>query len=381
MKDSDNSLSLKRKKLIILCVTVGLVLLLMVGCAEFWEDEPVHQEGNSDTREIIQVSNTQEIRCGVHEIYDSQTEECVAAPTCDNMEDCLIIGDQLVEQINELFGDLLNDYNSDHAHHEDGHEDIDIVIYDWDGENLYYRDVPDVEDRLIDYQEDTDTHMYLWDMFRYLIPDYQLEDVSGYVVFTDGPAVMLAYIAPDEHLDSWLLGIDIMDADNRMELKVTLLHEFAHIMTLREGQLRMIEDVVYAEEDDPIHLEEKEACSTFFVTGYGCTEQGSYLDNFYLAFWAGDLIEEWEDRGVEMNEDEQWEFFLDHEEKFVTDYAASKPYEDIAETWTYFILFPKPEGGVEWEDKILFFYDYPEQVELRVEVLSRLLSYLTRYLD
>lgn len=80
-----------------------------------------------------------------------------------------------------------------------------------------------------------------------------------------------------------------------------------------------------------------------------------------------------------MNDEEEAEvFYENYEDQFVTGYAVTSPDEDIAEVWPYFILSPHPEGEEIWEKKILFFYQYPEQVKLRAEVLSRLLSYLSR---
>ena len=48
-----------------------------------------------------------------------------------------------------------------------------------------------------------------------------------------------------------LLGVDAMDADESFILKSTLLHEYAHLLTLEKGQMDMNEDVLFGDEDDP----------------------------------------------------------------------------------------------------------------------------------
>lgn len=58
----------------------------------------------------------------------------------------------------------------------------------------------------------------------------------------------------------------------------------------------------------------------------------------------------------------------------MTDYAATNPGEDIAESWTAFILQPKPTGSTIADQKTLFFYDYPELVRLRGQITSRTFS-------
>ena len=65
-------------------------------------------------------------------------------------------------------------------------------------------------------------------------------------------------------------------------------------------------------------------------------------------------------------------FYLRHQADFVTDYASTDPSEDIAESFTYFVLWDAPEGDAVWEEKLNFFYRYPELVEFRTQARARL---------
>jgi hypothetical protein len=60
----------------------------------------------------------------------------------------------------------------------------------------------------------------------------------------------------------------------------------------------------------------------------------------------------------------------------VTEYAASNPSEDLAESFTAFVLQEKPTkstvGFIHSDQKILFFYDFPELVEIRDFIRSNL---------
>ena len=58
----------------------------------------------------------------------------------------------------------------------------------------------------------------------------------------------------------------------------------------------------------------------------------------------------------------------------MTDYAATNPGEDIAESWTHFVINDKPSGDSIADQKVRFFYDYPELVELRDKIRARLYS-------
>ena len=124
---------------------------------------------------------------------------------------------------------------------------------------------------------------------------------------------------------------------NLLILKTTLLHEYAHLLTLGKDQMDMNEDVLFAYEDDPIHKKALAACDYYFVEWMGCTKETSYLHQFYLEFWT-DIIDDWNDRDIVNDEEEAEVFYENYEAQFVTGYAVTSPDEDIAEVWPYFIL-------------------------------------------
>jgi hypothetical protein len=71
------------------------------------------------------------------------------------------------------------------------------------------------------------------------------------------------------------------------------------------------------------------------------------------------------------------DFYWLHANQFLTSYAAKNPEEDIAESWAFFILSSKPEPTSIANQKILFFYEYPELVTLRQEIRDRLCTTLS----
>ena len=56
----------------------------------------------------------------------------------------------------------------------------------------------------------------------------------------------------------------------------------------------------------------------------------------------------------------------------MTDYAATNPDEDFAESYMLFVLKEKPTKSTVADQKILFFYDFPELVEMRDVIRSNL---------
>ena len=94
----------------------------------------------------------------------------------------------------------------------------------------------------------------------------------------------------------------------------------------------------------------------------------SYLNKSFQEFWVNiypsfKWYYEFDD--YEKFEAHNWGFYQVYKKQFVTSYAATNPDEDFAESFTVFVLTEKPTKSTIADQKILFFYDYPELVEIR----------------
>jgi hypothetical protein len=72
-------------------------------------------------------------------------------------------------------------------------------------------------------------------------------------------------------------------------------------------------------------------------------------------------------------------FYEKYKSRFVREYASTNPVEDIAESWTAFILRPTPQNDTVADQKINFFYKFPELVELRYQIINGICSYKQSY--
>lgn len=193
-------------------------------------------------------------------------------------------------------------------------------------------------------------YLALWDQMRAILPEGAYRDFTRFTVFTDGVDETLAYVNRSDYKGGkWEIAVDPADAEDGEWFTETVLHEYTHYLTLNSKQ------VVY----------------TCDQTGDAYNEEGmvarkgSYLDDFYQAFWTGYL----DDR---LANPDSYNFFLRHEDDFITDYASTDPSEDIAECFAYFVLWDRRDGDEVWERKLDFFYDYPELVRFRAGTRARL---------
>ncbi|PIV90001.1 hypothetical protein COW46_03845 [Candidatus Gracilibacteria bacterium CG17_big_fil_post_rev_8_21_14_2_50_48_13] len=208
-------------------------------------------------------------------------------------------------------------------------------------------------------------HEAMWQLFANLIPLDQRKDIVAYHVFTDGPDNLLASVSLSDLMPTkWVLSVDEtdgVDASGNVQtaaLTETLLHEFAHVFTLRIGQLRY---------DAP-------TCATY-DTGEGCALPEAYIWKFYQKFWttiAKDHPTKGASNVAAPSEEEVTPFYDMYADQFVTPYAATTPAEDIAETFTFFVLRPEPMGTSVVDQKINFFWQYPELVQLRTFIRNRI---------
>ena len=225
-------------------------------------------------------------------------------------------------------------------------------------------------------------HQEIWDFLRRILPTTLLNsDVSEYHIFTDGVDEVLAYVSPLEgDANHWLIGIDIVDVGTSGQVNTgdfvhTTIHEFAHILTLENDQVppdtSLSREAIAAGEESDV----ARACTTFY-TGEGCALSNSYINQFFTKFWADLYYNEFQD--VEWAEtDEEYEeklieFYESYSDQFVTEYAATNPGEDIAESFTYFVLQEKPAGNSIADQKVRFFYDYPTLVAMRTHIRGEL---------
>ncbi len=194
-----------------------------------------------------------------------------------------------------------------------------------------------------------------WDRFAALFPYETRPEVVAYVPIdeneSDGTDGAMQTNANDASV--YYIALDVT-VDTSEELDRTMIHEYAHLMTLRPSQIPIDEDAF-------------ESCPVYSGNYSGCPIEGAYLRTFVDLFWHGYLIED-EDAETDESRDARYS-----EDEFVTDYAATNPSEDIAEVFAEWVLADEPAtGDTIVAQKLRFFDDYPEVVALRLDIREAL---------
>ena len=192
----------------------------------------------------------------------------------------------------------------------------------------------------------------VWDTFvRVVTPDFAAEVMAQYRVGDAPDSDTLAYVYQDDDPDQWILATNLATSEDKPSLIATLVHEYAHILTLDGTQMDR----------------EAASCPTIELSE-GCALGDSYLLTFEERFWAayGDGAPA-VDNG---DSDIAYDFYLAHEDDFVSDYAATNVVEDIAESFMTFVLEDEPADATAsvTAAKLDFFWQYPELEAIRERI-------------
>ncbi len=231
---------------------------------------------------------------------------------------------------------------------------------------------------LASYQQNITAQKMVWDYFAGIIPADRRKEVANFIISSDGKGGMLASVQQDVNdPQKWALNVDIVDAGKPRNLTFTLIHEFGHLLTLNDSQVAVDTKVLSNPQDQQIHAQAASSCPQYFTTN-GCSQPDSYINQFFNKFWPK-LYPEWSKVNAKRDQNGYFtligNFYQHHPTQFVSPYAATSPEEDIAESWAHFILTPKPADDSIAHKKVLFFYDFPELVQLRDQIAYGLCNY------
>jgi hypothetical protein len=298
------------------------------------------------------------------EPIDCQDDECLNA-CLDRLDEVLEISspDPIGNSIYEAQGANFN-----------------LVIYQIDGNEIGKPAVLYVPSEYHKYQEDTAAHLRIWKFYAAIIPPELRRYVNEFVMYTDGMGSSYAWVRPSLRDNGyWQVGFDLLDSDYPLYLADSLVHETAHVLTLNRSQIP-------AEEDKYYYYDEKEGifrgCEQFAVDG-GCSLPDSYINLFYERFWEDSYAEWWaieQEAQSAVTPDEYYEimesFYDQHDAWFINTYAATDIVEDMAESFSFFVLNPKPAGEAIYDQKVAFYYEFPELVEYRRQIIAGLCAYV-----
>lgn len=201
-----------------------------------------------------------------------------------------------------------------------------------------------------------DEALSAWDLFRRVAGDDMIvAHVGSFVVGDDPDSDFSAYVRPEAE-GRWALVVNLA-VDDSYELAVTMIHEYAHLLSLNSTQV------------DP-DVDWSRCGETWIFEG--CPEDDAVIARFQDSFW--DMYGYDVPDGIAGASDVE-EFWSAREEQFVSEYAATSVVEDFAESFTTWVLLegaPPARFGFDGlaADKVDFFDSDPAVIGERDRILA-----------
>jgi|GEM_PF-1188277 len=199
--------------------------------------------------------------------------------------------------------------------------------------------------------EDMKKYLFLVDQARKVVTQDQMTYIQYFVVNTDGPGNVLAYVSQEnDTLTKWRMVLDLKDAFDSegnylQEYDETIVHEFGHIISLNSSQMQKQSTGTYENEEGNLKAE-------------------SFLNQFYQTFWL-DIAE---DHKAAVDQDPDYgsyDFYDQHPDQFVSDYAATNPEEDFAETFRIFVYAQDAQGDDLKDMKVKWMFENDDLMAMR----------------
>ena len=259
--------------------------------------------------------------------------------------------------------------------------------------NLSLYEHYDVENRLEKFQNENQ-HKQIFDAYISITPKQILDDLAvvtfsvggnGYGSVTTlnsnaGLVFQLEFVQPRFILcktESSGLCNYSDGSVSKVTISSVMIHENAHMLGLSSTQSDsdFYNQFTSLTEVRKILQEKKSACApNYFTHSSGCMNDNSYENLFFQKFWA------------HIYSDHKWNYDFDdlvipsdnlfykkYKEQFLKGSSGARnPDEDFATSFETFVLLEKPTKSTVIDQKILFFYDFPELVEMRDFIRSNL---------
>jgi hypothetical protein len=151
---------------------------------------------------------------------------------------------------------------------------------------------------------------------------------------------------------------------NRDFIKKVLIHEFMHVLSLQNSEFKEFNQVDFQPTIKSDYDLNQSKCEPNYFNTDGCLDENSYLSKFYKKFWTGDLKSEYNQ--IQSIDDKQEfnqklnDWGQKYKDSFVSQNAFSSPEEDLAESFSVWVLdYDTDKQTPTQKEKINFFDDYP----------------------
>ncbi len=286
-----------------------------------------------DTIVVYETEAESTDECSSYETFDPETKTCYFE--CNNKQECTDMEQSINDEVNSWTDDKYSDTKVDEKAPGNVEKNVVAEYKVHKGEQISLKlGTTGPED------------MSIWKHISNIAPDdFTNKYVETFQVFNDTNSDVLAFVDDEDQSGKWRISVNQAgyDSSTVRERNLTIVHELGHIVVLNVSQIKQSEE---------------STCKNYF-TAEGCANSSSYINLFTHKFWSESDISK------SKQENSQSGSVLYKQNKFVTEYASTNPEEDMAESFSYFVIEKKNQGNYIKDQKSAFYYQFPELVTMR----------------
>jgi len=220
-------------------------------------------------------------------------EDCYEDEYFDELDQRCYYNDEDYSYDNEedfIWDDYRDESNFDYSDYAHTHTDENYYGYEWEEEEILATYIISADTITLISGKTDPKYENAWNKFSAIIPENMRTDFKKYMIFDDKNAGTAAHVTQDEQDHTkWNLTVNISAVYEWQDTLTkegiaTLIHEYAHVLTLNKTQMR------YApmSEDEGIYDRFAKNCQNRMVQEW-CLNADAYLDDR----WWRCICREW----------------------------------------------------------------------------------------
>lgn len=319
---------MKKQKLIISIVIILFALTIGAFFVTNNDEKNVDKAANKNTSTETIVYETEvdsPDECSSYEEYSPTSKTCNFE--CEDELEC----DEILNAIDEELASYLDEYTNGIQNTESSDASTDANI------KAKYSVGEDEKINLLSGSEDPDD-IKIWNQIKAISPNnLSNKYIETFEVFDNPEDNTLAFVVDGDGNGKFDIAINISQhkLSTTKEQTLTIIHELGHIVTLNMDEIS------------------GDSCSGY-KTQEGCFDDNSILGAFVKQYWSKEQIDKSKNNEVVFNKN-----------NFVTQYAATSPEEDIAESFAFYVVNNMIESTNLASQKQAFFDQFNNVVEIK----------------
>lgn len=325
--------------------------------SEHENDEENNQEINPSDYETIDaqpdeetIENWSDPPDDEYELLAQMVDDDNYLKNCANKSEC----QATIDYIDSELKDLLLNYKKHSKFHRNGHIHSKALLLNQAARR--YRVLLGQKLQLLSKRSGANDNM-IWSEIVQIIPQEQSDRIlNSFMIINKKNDDTLAYVENEEDSPKFLMAVNepMHLGTDKLERDLTIVHEFMHMLVLEQAK-----NIDYNDNSKPI-------CNGTIDEDF-CFKNNSIYHSFITNFWTKSDLANYNNSN----------FYEKNQNRFVTEYAASSPHEDISESFAYWVISDKISKDI-IGDKQSFFGKYSNLVALKAHIRRAIIADILR---